>query len=146
LAVLIFGEMVPKTLGVLKAEPIALSSSPILSGLLWLLYPLVFGLNLCANGILRLFGLYPANEEDQAIGLDELRTMVLESAGLRVRRRQMLLGAMELEEAIVEDIMVPRSRIEGIDLDEDQDSIVEQLRTSRFTHLPVYEDDIGNLV
>lgn len=146
LVVLVFGEMVPKTLGVLKSQPIALSSSPILMVLLWVLYPFVWALNMSANGILRLFGLYASDADDQGIGLDELRAMVLESASLRVRRRHMLLGTMELEEATVEDIMVPRSRIKGIDLDEEHATLLEQLRATRFTHLPLYEEDIGNLI
>lgn len=146
LIVLIFGEMVPKTLGVLKSEPIAFSASPVLTVLLWVLYPAVWALNMCANGVLRLFGLHTDSGQDTGVGLDELRAMVLESGSLRVRRQQMLLGALELEEATVEDIMIPRSRIEGIDIADSRQTLIEQLRASHFTHLPLYKEDIGNLV
>ncbi|MDN5865511.1 MAG: CNNM domain-containing protein [Gammaproteobacteria bacterium] len=146
LVVLIIGEMVPKTLGVLKSEPIAFGASPILTVLLWLLYPVVWALNLCANGILRLFGLYRGTNEESGVTLDELRAMVLESGSLRVRRRHMLLGALELEEATVEDIMIPRGRIEGVDLSSSRATILEQLQSSHYTHLPLYDEDIGNLI
>ncbi len=145
-AILVFAELAPKTLAALRPEPTAFTASYVLVVLQNVLYPIVWVLNTISNGLLRLLGMRFDKLEASGITPEEFRTMVVESGGMRVRRREMLLGALELEEATVEDIMVPRSRIEGIDLDEERAPLLEQLRATHFTHLPLYKEDIGNLL
>ncbi len=84
--------------------------------------------------------------EEVGLTRDELRTLVMESGMHPARRQQMLLGVLELEEASVEDVMVPRSRIEGIDIDRDSESVRHQLATSTYSHLPLYHSRIENTV
>ncbi|MGH8426871.1 MAG: HlyC/CorC family transporter [Bryobacteraceae bacterium] len=144
--ILIFAEVAPKTLAALKPEPIAFGSSYIFIVLLKVFYPVVWVLNTISNGLLRLFGLHPEAPEEAHLSREELRTLVLESSTLLARRQQMLLGVLELEDAKVEDVMVPRSRIEGIDLTEDWDSILAKLRASRHAHLPLYRERIEDIV
>ena len=143
---LIVAEIAPKTLAALKPEPLAFGSGFFLLVLLKVLYPIVWGLNLCANGLLRLFGLRLNNMEETSLTRDELRTLVMESGTHQVRRQQMLLGVLELEEASVEDVMVPRSRIEGIDIDRDSESVRHQLAASTYSHLPLYHSRIEDTV
>ena len=146
---LVVAEIAPKTLAALKPEPLALGASYVLLILLKVLYPIVWVLNLCANGLLRLFGLRLGNVEETGLTREELRSMVMESGTHQARRQQMLLGVLELEEVTVEDVMVPRNRIEGIDLDADPDTIRRELAASRHSRMPVYrssiEDTIGVL-
>lgn len=143
---LVVAEIAPKTLAALKPEPIAFGASFILVILLKLLYPVVWALNLCANGLLYLFGMRLANVEETGLTREEMRTLVMESGTHQARRQQMLLGVLELEEVTVEDVMVPRSRIEGLDLDADDTSLRNQLAASRHTHLPLYRSSIENTV
>lgn len=143
---LVVAEIAPKTLAALKPEPIAFGASFILVILLKLLYPVVWVLNLCANGLLYLFGMRLANVEETGLTREEMRTLVMESGTHQARRQQMLLGVLELEEVTVEDVMVPRSRIEGLDLDADDTSLRNQLAASRHTHLPLYRSSIENTV
>ncbi len=145
-AILIFAEVAPKTLAALKPERIALGSSYVFVGLLRFFYPIVWILNLCANGLLRLFGLHPESPGEAGITRDELHTLVMESGNLLARRQQLLLGVLELEEASVEDVMVARSRIEGVDLSQDWDTILRRLAESRHTHLPLYRERIEDTV
>jgi len=145
-AILIFAEVAPKTLAVLKSEPIAFGAGYAFVVLLWVLYPIVWVLNLCANGLLRLFGLRADTPEEIGITRDELRTLVLESGNLLARRQQLLLGVLELEEARVEDVMVPRSRIEGIDITQDWETVLQRIRASRHTHLPLFRERIEDTV
>jgi Mg2+/Co2+ transporter CorB len=145
-AVLIFAELAPKTLAALRPEPTAFATSYILVVLQKLLYPIVWVLNIISNGLLWLFGLRFENIEATGITPEEFRTLVVESGSLRLRRQQMLLGVLELEEATVEDVMVPRSRIEGVDIAEQPAAVLAELRASRHTHLPIYREDIDDVV
>ncbi|MGH8127609.1 MAG: HlyC/CorC family transporter [Gammaproteobacteria bacterium] len=143
---LIIAEIAPKTLAALKPEPIAFGVSYVLIVLLKVLYPIVWVLNLCANGLLFLFGLRLDKVEEIGLTRDELRTLVMESGQHQARRQQMLLGVLELEEATVEDVMVPRSRIEGIDIGQDGESVRRQLVASRHSRLPLYRSRIEDTV
>jgi Mg2+/Co2+ transporter CorB len=146
LVLLIFCEVAPKTFGALHPERLALPAAYIYTPLMFLLYPFVWATNLLANGVLRLFGV--AREQAvHSLSSEELRTVV-EEAGAMIPRRhqQMLVSILDLEKATVEDIMVPRNEIVGIDVDDDWDRILEQLRQIQHTRLPVYEGDVDRII
>lgn len=146
LVVLIFAEVAPKTLAMRHPERIAFPASYILVVLLWLLYPIVWIINLFANRFLRLFNVKPQHNQD-ALNKDELRTVVSEAESLIPKsHHDMLMGILDLERITVEDIMVPRNAIEGIDLDDEWDEILEQLATSHHTRLPVFKGNLDNVV
>ncbi len=145
-AILIFAELAPKTLAALRPEPTAFTASYVLVVLQKLLYPIVWILNAISNGLLWLLGLRLNKLDAAGITPEEFRTLVTESGSLRLRRQQMLLGVLELEEATVEDVMVPRSRVEGIDIAEPPETVLAQLHASRYTHLPLYRESIDDLV
>lgn len=147
LLVLIFTEVMPKTLAALQPERVALPASLVLTPLLWLCYPLVWVLNSLANAVLRLFGVRPEDSEEMALSREELRTVVQEAGHLIPRRhQQMLVGILDLEQATVDDILVPRAEVEGLDLEAKPSELIEQLTSPRHTRLPVYRGNIDNLV
>jgi Mg2+/Co2+ transporter CorB len=143
---LIFCEVAPKTYGALHPERLALPASYIYVPLLFLLYPFVWFTNLLANGVLRLFGV-SRQVAANSLSSEELRTVVAEAGAMIPRRhQQMLVSILDLEHATVEDIMVPRNEIVGIDIDEDWDRILEQLRQSQHTRLPLYQGEIDRII
>ncbi|HXI78331.1 MAG TPA: HlyC/CorC family transporter [Steroidobacteraceae bacterium] len=143
---LIFCEVAPKTFGAMHPERLALPAAYIYTPLLMLLYPFVWATNLLANGVLRLFGVSPQLASN-SLSSEELRTVVAEAgAMIPHRHQQMLVSILDLENATVEDIMVPRNEIVGIDLGDDWDRVVEQLRQSQHTRLPVYEGEIDRII
>ncbi len=145
--VLIFGEVLPKTFAALHPDRVAMPSAYIYYPLLRVFGWLVWLINLATNGLLRLFGVSPDRVAENPLSNEELRTVVLEAGALIPKtHKDMLLRILELEEATVEDIMVPRSGIVGIDIDDEWDVIEEQLRNSRHTRLPVYEETIDNVL
>jgi Mg2+/Co2+ transporter CorB len=146
LILLIFCEVAPKTFGALHPERLAMPAAYVYTPLLWVLYPFVWATNLLANGVLRLFGVSP-QQASHSLSSEELRT-VLAEAGAMIphRHQQMLVSILDLEKATVEDIMVPRTEIVGIDVEDGWDTIIEQLRQSQHTRLPVYRGDIDRLV
>jgi len=147
LALLIFGELTPKTIAALYPERIAFPLSHILKPLLRLSYPLVLLINGITNNLLRLVGINPAKRPEQPLSQAELRTIVNEAGQLIPERHQgMLINILDLEQMTIEDVMVPRNEIVGLDLGHDDDALLAQLRECRFTRLPVYEGDINNIV
>jgi len=148
LIVLVFGEVAPKTLAALHPERIAYPASAVLVPLLKVLYPLVWLTNLVVNSLLRLFRVtIQTSSSPHSLSAEELRTVVLEAGVMIPKRHQaMLLSVLELEDIRVEDIMVPRSELVGIDLEDDWPTIVGQLTRSPYTRLPVYRDSIEQVV
>ncbi|MCX2981798.1 HlyC/CorC family transporter [Halieaceae bacterium IMCC14734] len=146
LVILIFAEITPKTLAARYPEKIAFPASLILTVLLRVFYPLVWLVGGITNGILKLFGVNPAERADMSITTDELRTIVNEAGNLIPDRHQgMLLNILELESVTVDDIMVPRSEVYGIDLAEADEVILKRIQASEYTRLPLYTDDINEV-
>ncbi|UAW97786.1 HlyC/CorC family transporter [Halopseudomonas nanhaiensis] len=144
--VLIFGEITPKTLAALRPELIAFPASVVLSVLQKLLYPVVWLCSAISSLLLRMIGVNPSDTGADQLTTDELRTVVREAGlGMSRSRQSMLLGILDLEKMTVDDIMVPRNEAVGIDLEDDMPVIINQLRASHHTRLPVYEGDINNI-
>ena len=147
LAVLIFSEAAPKTLAALHPERIAFPAALVYYPLLKVTYPIVWLTNTASNGVLRLLGVQPDDAVLDSLTREELRTVVHE-AGSRIssRYRQMLISILDLEKVSVDDVMVPHNEILGIDLDEDDRSIQQIIQQSEHTRLPVYRDNIDQVV
>jgi Mg2+/Co2+ transporter CorB len=144
---IIFGEVAPKTFGALYPERIALPAAVIYTVLLKVIYPIVATTNFVANGVLRLLGVRREQVNRTSLSSEELRTVVAEASTVIPHSHQrMLMSILDLEKITVDDIMVPRQEIYGIDLTDDWDDIVEQLRDCRHTRIPVYEGNLEALV
>lgn len=145
LLLLIFGEITPKTLAALRPETVAYPASLPLTLLLKLFYPLVLLLGWISNGLLRLLGVDPTSKGSDSLSTEELRSVVRESEHQLPNRQNMLLGILDLDSITVNDIMIPRNEVTGIDLDHDLDEIITQLRTTSHTRLPVFRSDINQI-
>jgi len=144
--VLIFAEVAPKTLAARNPSRLALPASLIYYPMMKVAYPLVWFINLLANGLLRLFGVPADHDSSQALGTAELRTVVTEASSLMPARHQrMLLSILDLEDVTVDDVMVPRQEIVGIDLDESWEENLALIRDSVYSRLPVFRDDIDEI-
>jgi Mg2+/Co2+ transporter CorB len=147
LIILIFAEVTPKTLAALHPEKVAFPSSIILSFLLKILFPLVITVNWITNGFLRVLGVSPEQREQHSLSSEELRTVVNESGALLQQRDQdMLVGILDLEKVVVEDIMIPRSELVGIDVNDDWKKIQKQLTQANHTRVLLYRDSIDDVV
>jgi Mg2+/Co2+ transporter CorB len=147
LIVLIFAEVTPKTLAALYPEKIAFPSSIILSLLLKILFPLVVTVNWITNGLLMLIGVSSEQREEHSLSSEELRTVVNESTAMLPKRDQnMLVGILDLEKVTVEDIMIPRNELVGIDINDDWKKIQKQLTQSNHTRVLLYRDNMDDVV
>jgi Mg2+/Co2+ transporter CorB len=144
---IVFCELAPKIFASLKPDPVALSSTYIYKVLVILMTPFSWFANRAAYAFLRLFGVKPVAESGQAMSPDELRSVVAEAGPMiPTRHRQMLLSILDLEHVTVNDIMIPRQEIASINADDNWDDILDQLRQTPHTRLPLYEGDLDNLV
>jgi Mg2+/Co2+ transporter CorB len=145
--VLIFGDLAPKTIGALHPVRIALPAALIYYPLLKIAYPIVWVLNLLANGTLRLLGVRPDLIASHSLSAEELRTVVAEAGVMVPRRHQrMLLSILDLDAITVDDIMVPRQEIIGLDLDQPWERNLAAIQTAPHDRLPVYREDIDNII
>jgi len=146
IVILIFAEVTPKTLAALFPEKIAFPASYILGPLLKILYPIVWAVNLFTGAILWVLRISPNDSASDHLSREELRTLVNEAGALiPTKHKDMLVSILDLEKVTVNDIMVPRNEVSGIDLDDDTDTILRQLRNSQHTRLPVFKGDINNI-
>ncbi len=147
LVILIFAEVTPKTLAALYPEKIAFPSSILLTALLKLLFPLVIAVNWITNGIFMLLGISSEQREQHSLSSEELRTVVNESGALLHERDQsMLMSILDLEKVSVDDIMIPRSELVGIDVSNDWKKIQKQLTQANHTRVLLYRDSIDDVV
>jgi Mg2+/Co2+ transporter CorB len=147
LALLIFSEITPKTLAALYPERFGFPAAYIYWPLLKLLWPLIWVVNGFTHGVLRVMGIRSDEAPLHSMSSEELRSVVTEAGALIPKRHQkMLLSILDLEKITVEDIMVPRNEISGIDIEEDWDDIVRQLYSSQHTRMPVYEGSIDKVL
>ncbi len=148
LTLLVFAEITPKTIAALYPERVAFPFSIILLPLLRVFYPVVWLINTVTNSLLRLLGVDPSKPgDDTALDTNELRTIVNEAGQLIPGQHQrMLLNILDLEQVSVEDIMIPRNEVYGLDLDDDDATLIRQLRDSAYSRLPVFREDINNIV
>lgn len=145
--VLIFAEVLPKTIAAVKPQGFAFGASLPLQIVLTVIYPIVWLINNLVAGLLKIFGLKLPTHLNDALTLEEISSVIRASKGsLTKRYENMLMGVLDLQNATIEDVMVPHNHIVGIDLNDQWEDILQQLSNSPFSRLPLYRDNIDNIV
>ncbi len=144
--ILIFAEVSPKTYAAQNPERFAFPASYVLKVLMWAFYPLVLFINTITNGLLKIIGVNKPSD-NESLTPEELRTIVNETGSMiPAKHQKMLLNILDLESVKVEDIMISRNEIIGIDMQESWIEILEQITQSLHTRLPVYDGDIDHII
>jgi len=147
MVILIFAEVTPKTIAALHPEKVAFPASWVLRPLLKLFYPAVWLVNYLSNALVRLFGVDPEKGHQDNLSTEELRTVVDdESTDIPERHQGMLLNILDLEKVTVNDIMIPRNEVVGLDLDDDLPDLLEQIRNTQHTRVPIYHGKINDVI
>lgn len=145
LIMIIFAEVTPKTIAALKPESIAFPASYILKPLSKALSPIITSVNLISNSLTKLVGIDTEIKRNEELKPEELKTL-LETSGVSERQQKMLMGVFDMDYLSVNDVMVPRNEIKGIDLDEGIEKVVIELQAIDFTYIPFFKDSIDNIV
>jgi Mg2+/Co2+ transporter CorB len=147
LVILIFAEVGPKTLAALYPDQVSKIVSWPIHILQKILYPFVWLINAFANGFLRLLRVPFASHYTEPLSREELRSVVFEATGKVPHQYQsMLLGILDLNKVTVDDVMIPKHQIIGIDLDQPWKKVVEEIAHSKFEWMPIYRDNINQIV
>ena len=141
---IIFAEVMPKTIAALKPESIAFPSSYLLKPLSKILSPLITLVSFISNNVTKLMGIDLDNANKDELKPEELRTL-LQTSGVPKRQAEMLMGIFDMDNLSVNDVMIPKNEIVGIDLNDEIKDIVKQLQEIDFTYVPCYEDTIDNI-
>ena len=145
IVMIIFAEVMPKTIAALKPESVALPASHLLKPLSKVLSPLLTLVSFVSNGTARLFGIDLDSANKDELKPEELRTL-LQTSGVPKRQEEMLMGIFDMDNLSVNDVMIPKNEIIGIDINDSLDSILNSLQEIDFTYIPCYEDSIDNIL
>ena len=143
--VLIFAEVTPKTFAANYAEKVALPASIILKFLQKILYPLVWIVNFFSNSILKLFGVEEKQSDDD-LSPDELKS-ILENSGdlIPSRYQEMLLSVLEPAKISIDEVMIPKNEVIGIDLSKDINEIKSFLESSKKEFFPIFDQNLDDI-
>jgi Mg2+/Co2+ transporter CorB len=145
--VLVFSEVTPKTIAAQNPEWFAFKASHILKPMLQLLTPLVWAVNRLTNALISLLGFDPNKDRDDALDNEELKSLVdISGHKLSEGKQGMLKAILDLENVTVEDIMIPRNEVKGLDLEDNIDDLMNNILSSEYTRQPLYKGDINNIV
>ncbi|OBU04654.1 magnesium/cobalt efflux protein [Morganella psychrotolerans] len=145
--ILIFAEVMPKTIAALYPQQVAFPSSILLRPLSKICLPVVWGFNAITLILMRCIGIRGTVIRSDALSKDELKTIVNESKGKLSRRNQdMLISILDLDKVSVDEIMVPRTEIIGIDINDDWKSILRQLTHSPHGRIVLYRDSLDDAI
>ena len=145
LIILIFAEVTPKTIAAIKPESIAFPASFLLKPLLKILEPAVYLISTISNSLTKLIGVNPKIQIEEEFSQEELRT-ILQSSGMPKSQLEMLLGIFDMDYLSVNDVMIPKNEIVGINIKTDIENIIHNLNNIRFTYIPIYKGTIDNIV
>ena len=145
--VLVFSEVTPKTIAAQNPEWFAFKASHILKPLLQLLTPIVWSINKLTNTFIGILGFDPNKNRDDSLDSEELKSLVdLSGHKISNSNQGMLRAILDLDNMTVEDIMIPRNEVSGLDLEDDIETLMQQILSCEYTRQPVYSGDINNII
>jgi Mg2+/Co2+ transporter CorB len=145
--IIVFSEITPKVIGATYPERTALMLVYVLKPVMWLLSPAAWFTNLFARPLLLTLGIRPGKDsEELKLSPEEIRTLVLESSSFMPKKHlAILLNLFDVGAVTVQDVMVPRARIESVCLEDGMETVARQLATAYHMRLPVFRDHEGDL-
>ncbi len=148
IAILLFGEITPKTTATIHAEKLALIYAPIISIFMKIMTPVIFIINGLSNAVLLLLRIDP-NAKNQTMTENELRTIVdvsHEDGVIESDEKEMIYNVFDLGDAKAKDVMVPRVHVTFADVNTTYEELIEIFREDKFTRLPIFEDSTDNVI
>lgn len=147
-AILLFGEITPKTMATIHAEKVSLAYAPIIHIFMKIMTPFVFIINGLTNVVLFILRVDP-NDHKRAMTENELRTIVNvshEDGVIESEEKEMIYNVVDLGDAKAKDVMVPRVHVTFADVNCTYEELIDIFREDKFTRLPIYEDTTDNVI
>ena len=146
--ILVFGEVLPKTIASIHSEELSLAYAPVLLFLMKIFTPLVFLLNIISGGILKIFGIDP-DKITSGITENELLTYVEvshEEGIIENEEKEMITNVVDFGDSLVKDVMVPRVDMYTISDDINYDELLFAFEKDKYSRLPVYQENVDNII
>ncbi len=145
--ILVFGEIVPKNIGMTNAEKLALLYATLIAGLMKLFTPVIFVMDSLVKGIMKLLRV----DSDKKIAMteNELRTYVEvghEDGVIESEEREMIYNVFDFGDAVAKDVMIPRIDMVTVDKEATYEEVMEVFKDCMYTRLPVFEEDKDNII
>lgn len=145
--VLLFGEIMPKNIAMIKAEPLALFYAPIIYGLMWILTPVIFIIDNIAGFFLKLVHINPGQKN--LMTENELRTYVdvsHEDGVIESKEKDIIINVFDFSDSVAKDIMIPRIDMITIEENAGYHELMALFRECMYTRIPVYKEDRDNII
>jgi len=142
--VLLFGEIIPKSLAVSHRKRISLAVSPVLYGLRWLLTPVIIVIDWIASIFTRFFG----EAERERITEEEVRDLVRASeqdGHIKKREREMIQGVLDMDDTSVGEVMTPRLDTFCLEMHERVEDVIDKVLKSGYSRIPIYDKKVDNV-
>ena len=146
--ILVFGEIMPKTMATIKANRMAMRYAGIIWVFMVVLTPIIVVVNVLSNGVLRIFGLDPKKDYDQMTE-EELRTIVdvsHESGVIEGDERKIIHNLFDFSDATAKEIMIPRIDMTMANVNWSYERLLEGYSEHKYTRIPVYENEVDNII
>ena len=145
---LVLGELVPKRVAMKNPEKFARGVCSVIAFLAKVLKPIVWFMTISTNGVLRLCGINP-NEEEETVSEDDIRLMIdigEEKGTIDSDEKEMIENIFEFNNTTINEIMIHRTSVTFIDVESTTEEILEIIKTSGFSRFPVYEENVDNVI
>jgi len=145
---IVFGELIPKSIAIRKAESTTMATAVPLRVFYTVFKPFIWLMNLMSNGVLRLMKIHPASEQE-IHSTEELQLLVKQSADsgeIEEENYEIIKNAFDFTDHSAKQIMVPRQNITSIDFADDLNEIINKIMESGYSRIPVYENSIDNII
>ena len=145
---LVLGELVPKRIAMKKSEEVARMALGVIKAVAFLMRPVVWFLSVSTNGVLRLFGINPKEEEEEFTEEDirMLVDMSEKKGNIESTEKEMIENIFEFNNSCAADIMIHRTQMIALDIEDSDETILDTILESGRSRIPVYKDDIDNII
>lgn len=145
---IVFGELIPKSIAIRKAEPTTMAIAMPLRVFYTVFKPFIWSMNMMSNAVLRLMKVHPVSEHE-IHSTEELQLLVKQSADsgeIQEENYEIIKNAFDFTDHSAKQIMVPRQNIASINIEDPIDDIITQIMDSGYSRIPVYKGSIDNII
>jgi CBS domain containing-hemolysin-like protein len=146
---IVFGELAPKSFAIQRPVGVTMGISLPLNIFYAIFKPVIWALNRLANAVLSLFGIKPVEGHEAHHSSEELQYLLdqgKESGAIDSNEHELIKNVFDFNERVVKNIMVPRTKISGIDVETTKEELLKEIIAEGYSRMPVYDETIDKII